>query len=435
MTTTESLKNITLAIETTFPPVGNVLVIASHASDQIFGCGGTIAVLNDKGSRITTLIVSAEEVDTEAALAASHFLALSPPTFLGLSTQFAGYGELLINQLMKAILESSAELVFLPSPTSLRADHLSIGFAGAEAIRRTRREYQVAFYEVFDPLPSPNLVHDISQVNERKLHAMQCFLSPPIDELSASRISGLNKLRAHQLGVRAASAEAFRLISAADLAKGLTGLLEGPMTARSKLGFLTAGANMPLVSVIIRSMDRPTLSDAVASINLQTYSNIEIVLVNALGSGHQNHDDWSGRFPLRFVGVGESLRRSRAANIGLEAALGEYLIFLDDDDWFEADHIHKLIEGIRLQPSFKVAYSGVKCVDESKNWMSQKFDVPFDAIRLLADNFIPIHAVLFSRDFLKLGCRLDEAMDLYEDWDFWIQLLTSLTSRLCTEKT
>ena len=423
MTIIDSPKNITPAIEITISSVKNVLVIAPHSSDQIFGCGGTVALLNRRGSKITTVIVSAEEeVDAEAALAARLILDLNSPTVLGLSTENIGYGEFLINQLIKEILESDAELVFLPSPTSLRSEHQSIGFSGAEAIRRIGREHQVAFYEVFDPLPSPNLVLDISQINERKLHAMQCFQSPPIDELSASRISGLNLLRAHQLGAQVTSAEAFSLISAADLAKGLTGLLDGPVRARSKLGVVTAGGNMPLVSVIIRSMDRPTLSDAVNSINFQTYSNIEIVVVNAFGSHHQKVSPWCERFPVRMVGTGAPVHRTLAANMGLDAAQGEYLVFLDDDDWFEADHVQNLVSTVLTHKDVKVAYTGVKCVDENKNPIPNKFDFPFDPLQLIAGNFIPIHATLFSRSLLELGCRMDESLDLYEDWDFWIQL-------------
>ncbi len=181
--------------------------------------------------------------------------------------------------------------------------------------------------------------------------------------------------------------------------------------------------DLPVVSVIVRSMDRPTLSDALDSIALQTYSNIEVVLVNATGTRHCQNAERPGHFALRFVDSSVRLGRSRAANMGLDAARGDYLIFLDDDDWFEPNHIQNLVDGIRLRPQFRVIYSGVKCVNARKEPLTTRFDAPFDPIRLLADNFIPIHAALFSRDLLRLGCRLDESMELYEDWDFWLQLL------------
>lgn len=186
----------------------------------------------------------------------------------------------------------------------------------------------------------------------------------------------------------------------------------------------TDRVSYPLVSVVIRSMDRATLQEALDSVSAQTYPNIEVVLVNAKGADHRpvGVGELCGRFPIRFISSGEKLRCSRAANVGLDSARGELLIFLDDDDWFDPDHIEKLATAIRQHPEFKVAYTGVRCVDERNNALANKFDKPFDAVQMVVGNFIPIHAVLFSRDLLDLGCRLDESLDYYEDWDYWIQL-------------
>lgn len=99
----------------------------------------------------------------------------------------------------------------------------------------------------------------------------------------------------------------------------------------------------PLVSVIIRSMDRSTLANALDSVALQTYPNIEVVIVNAKGADHHEVGKWCGHFPMRMVGSDEQLDRSRAANVGLDEATGEYLIFLDDDDLFYPEHIAILV--------------------------------------------------------------------------------------------
>ena len=44
----------------------------------------------------------------------------------------------------------------------------------------------------------------------------------------------------------------------------------------------------PLVSVIIRSIDRSTLAEALDSVASQNYPNIEVILVNAKGADHQD---------------------------------------------------------------------------------------------------------------------------------------------------
>jgi len=423
-----------LSMMTAFPQARKALVIAPHPDDEIFGCGGTLALLRDSGCMVATIIVTdgalggdntdgkLAEIRAEESRAAARVLGLDAPVFWGLPDRGVNYGEVLIGRLIETILETDADLVFLPSPADWHPDHQAIVFAGAEAIRRLGGKRQVAFYEVSDPLPCPNLIHDISSADEKKRQAMRCFHSQLREQPYDTRTSGINSFRAFHLGAQVKSAEAFTLLAAADLDKGLATLLDGPLAYRRNLGFAASGGDIPLVSVIIRSMDRPTLTDALDSIALQTYSNIEVVLVNAKGSEHREIEPWCGRFPVRMIGTGERLARSRAANVGLGTARGDYLIFLDDDDWFLPDHIAGLVSVLSNTTVFLAAYSGVKCTDSQRNLLEENFGSPYNAVRLLAGNYIPIHAVLFSRELCIRGCHFDEQFDLYEDWDFWIQV-------------
>jgi len=182
----------------------------------------------------------------------------------------------------------------------------------------------------------------------------------------------------------------------------------------------------PLVSVIVRSIGRSQLCEALDSIALQTYPNIEVVLVNARGPDHRPLDAWCGRFPVRVCATDGSLGRSCAANLGLDSARGDFLIFLDDDDWFMPEHVAQLVEALSRAHSARAAYAGVKCarrVQGGTEWEQiHAFNEPFDDTRLLCENYLPIHAVLFARSLLKEGCRFDENLDIYEDWDFWIQV-------------
>jgi len=144
--------------------------------------------------------------------------------------------------------------------------------------------------------------------------------------------------------------------------------------------------------------------------------------VNAKGEGHPDIGEWCGRFPLRMVGTGEPLARSKAANMGLDNARGEYLIFLDDDDLFAPGHIAWLVEVLEREEGITVAYSGVSTTGCRPANVPLICNSPFNSLRLLVENYIPIHAVLFSCSLLNKGCRFDEGIDLCEDWDFWLQL-------------
>src|SRR4030095_5679511 len=88
-----------------------------------------------------------------------------------------------------------------------------------------------------------------------------------------------------------------------------------------------AGMTAPLVSILVRSMDRPTLPRALASVAAQDYPDIEVVVVAAAGASHRPPADRGGEFPVRFVPSRNPLKRAEAANVALESARGEWLNF------------------------------------------------------------------------------------------------------------
>ena len=176
------------------------------------------------------------------------------------------------------------------------------------------------------------------------------------------------------------------------------------------------------VSVLVRSMDRPSLAAALDAIAQQRCAGIEVIVVAACGPGHRALPDHCGPFPLRQVVTGSPLSRPAAANAALANASGDWLLFLDDDDTMEPDHVGRLLAALEADASRpSVAYGGVRLVD-AEGRPQGVLDEAFDAGRLWLANYLPIHAVLFSRRFIDAGLRFDETLPVYEDWDFWLHL-------------
>jgi hypothetical protein len=175
----------------------------------------------------------------------------------------------------------------------------------------------------------------------------------------------------------------------------------------------------PLVSVIIRTLGRPSLVASVESVVRQDHRPIELVVVNA-GGGALPPLPPIASIELRIVDAG-TLNRPQAANVGLASAAGDWLIFLDDDDTFDPDHIGSLLERLNEVPEALVAYSATACIDAQGRTL-RTLDHEFDRLRLLAQNYIQIGAALFSARLVAEGYCFDEAFESFQDWDFWIQL-------------
>lgn len=165
-------------------------------------------------------------------------------------------------------------------------------------------------------------------------------------------------------------------------------------------------------------MGRPQLGHALACIAAQTHRPLEIVLVDARGEGLD--PPGAGDVPVRVVSRGR-LARAQAANAGLDAASGEWVLFLDEDDEIAPEHVAQLLAAA-TGAGLRVAYSQTRLVDGRGRLQRLFGGGPFDRRRLMQSNFMAMHAVLFQRSLAQAGCRFDESLGMFEDWDYWLQL-------------
>lgn len=176
------------------------------------------------------------------------------------------------------------------------------------------------------------------------------------------------------------------------------------------------------ISVIIRTLARPELEEALASVAAQHLPPVEVLLVNAGSRPLQPViERWRDRLPLREVRACEPLNRPQAANAGLLAATSPWLCFLDDDDFYHPDHLASLAATLQAQPLCRVAYSGFLMLGEDDRPQA-RLNRPFDHAALHRGNYIQMGAALFAHSLVTEGARFDESLLNYQDWDFWLQL-------------
>lgn len=135
-----------------------------------------------------------------------------------------------------------------------------------------------------------------------------------------------------------------------------------------KLGKLK-GVKVEKISVIIPVYNVEKYIDkCVKSVLNQSYKEIEIVLVND-GSTDSCLDlcEQYSKKDSRIIVVNKANGGlSSARNAGIDVATGEYIVFIDADDFVCSDYIEKLYNAIKLTKS-DMAVCGIEIVDEQGN--------------------------------------------------------------------
>jgi|GEM_PF-1344077 len=426
--------------ETTDPTGRRVLLLAPHPDDEALTCGGSLILHADRGdeTKVVFLTDGAEanpgQESRRAYTARRRREAQEACRILGVAdVEFWDYPDRGLADAEDALARLCAlldryrpELVYAPSPLEFHPDHRATAELIWRAVGRTGLSAEVAFYESNRPI-HVNRLTNVDAVHERKLRACNVYVSQLEKHPYTEVLDGLSRFRSLTVSPGVGRAEGFFVLGADEIAgrplDWFTVRQQTPMRERES-------SDRPLVSVVIRTRDRPaTLREALASVLIQSYSNVEVVLVNA-GSGDLSatREEFEPYFPVRVVETGTALSRSAAANAGLEAASGQYVNFLDDDDLFYSGHLEKLV-GFLERTGERAAYSDCERVwfEWSEGVAKPKeeptpFDgVDFDRDRLLVANLIPMMTVLFERSLALEAGGFDESLDVLEDWDFWIR--------------
>ncbi|MBK5963258.1 hypothetical protein CCR95_03915 [Thiocystis minor] len=412
---------------------GRVLVLAPHPDDEVFGCGGAIMRHVAAGDPVQVVIAtdgalglaadSADDILTRQceSVAAGAILGYGEPCFWGLPDRGLEYGEVLIRRILDTLETWEADLVYAPSWWEVHPDHLILALAAAEAVRRCARPIRLVMYEVGVPL-HPTVLLDITDLRERKQAAMDCFASQLKQQPYARRIAALNRFRTYTLPRSVKAAEAFRLMSRDDLR-------EDPLRVIRPGEYYTqtacrVTAPPPLVSVIVISPGGARLADALDSIALQTYSNIEILLVLTQDVGDVDPALLQGRFLVRTFPAPAACQPAQAANLGLDQARGDWLIVLGEDDICFPDHIASLVETLSRSAPARCAYSGVRFEEwvADRQMRTEVRNRSFERLDLWGGCEIPLPCLMFARALREEGCHFDEHLDGVHAWDFLVQL-------------
>lgn len=212
---------------------GGLVVFAPHPDDEVFGCGGLIAMLVERGIDIHVVILSDGGFgefgrDTAArkdeSRRAAKTLGYRNLEFWDLPDQGLQQTTDLHERMGRYLLEKSPTLVLVTSPWEIHPDHVAACSAATQAYKANyscdhASRPTLWFYEIGVPIPRSAIL-DITGFADLKAKAMNCFTSQLTIQDYANQIAGLNIYRGYTLGRFGARGEAYLPMSHAEIMAG-----------------------------------------------------------------------------------------------------------------------------------------------------------------------------------------------------------------------
>lgn len=163
------------------------------------------------------------------------------------------------------------------------------------------------------------------------------------------------------------------------------------------------------------------------SVIKQNYKNWNLILVDASNNG--NIKEFLDRKEIlidkriKYFHIENNLGIAQNTNYGLEKCSGDYIGFLDHDDFLELDALSLIVTEIENNSKIEVIYTN----EDKYNSNTNKYELPYnktdlDMLKLRCNNYI-CHFLIFSRELYKKIGGEDSKFDGAQDYDFILRAI------------
>lgn len=197
--------------------------------------------------------------------------------------------------------------------------------------------------------------------------------------------------------------------------------------------------NEPLVSVIIPCYNgEHFISEAIESVLTQTYSNIEIIIIDdgssdsTLEVARRYENTSSNDIKCLTHPANVNLGVSKTRRLGVDNAKGDYIAFLDADDVFLPNKVQIQVEALESNDDFILCHTAIEvksdletCPPFDKHFLisptSYTYNL-YDQDYFLKSNRICNSTVMIRSESLKDINFDSPQLFQYEDWLLWVLL-------------
>ncbi|MCM1235283.1 MAG: glycosyltransferase [Ruminococcus flavefaciens] len=181
--------------------------------------------------------------------------------------------------------------------------------------------------------------------------------------------------------------------------------------------------NRKKVSVILPVYNgEQYLEEALESILSQTYTNIELVIVDDCSTDRTEeiitkYSESDRR--IRYIRNAVNLKLPRTLNVGFANAEGDYLTWTSDDNRYKPEALERMVYWIESKPDIDMVYADYTGIDSGGKITCEK--------EMGEPSELPFHNVvgacfLYKREVAQKAGEYDPDLFLAEDYDYWIRI-------------
>jgi glycosyltransferase involved in cell wall biosynthesis len=182
-----------------------------------------------------------------------------------------------------------------------------------------------------------------------------------------------------------------------------------------------------LISIITPTYNREKfLPAAIDSVLKQTYKNFELIIVD------DGSTDNTPTLMTTYLGKDSRIKylqqknqgQSVARNYALSVANGDFICFLDSDNYWPEDKLEKSIRAFESHPEVDIVYGDCITIDEQGNELHRNNMRRYSgniAALLLKDNFVSMNTTMTRRKCFDEMGGMSGKRRVADDYDLWLK--------------
>jgi glycosyltransferase involved in cell wall biosynthesis len=165
------------------------------------------------------------------------------------------------------------------------------------------------------------------------------------------------------------------------------------------------------------------IAKAIESCLSQTYAPHEIIVIDDASTDGTAAIAESFPPPVRVIRLAENMGVAVARNRGVAASTGDWIAFLDADDWFLPEKLERQRHCALESPQAMLIYTDYQIIGSGGSHSRGRFFWPHELWPLLrCRNGLNLCSVLLRRDAFDSVGGFNSDYRTAQDWDLWLRL-------------